>query len=146
MNEAEMKAAARRVLEEIFPANDEAALAEVIGEDFVNHEAPPGFPPGPRSVAHFMQLLSRAFSDQRWTIHRVLADGDTVAVHCTHSGRHTGQFFGMPATGRSFSYPQVHLIRFDGGKAVEQWAVRDDASLRRQLTGAAAVAAEPAHV
>lgn len=138
MTETEMKAAARRVLEDIFPAADEAALADVIGADFVNHEAPPGFPPGPGSVAYFMQLLHQAFSDQRWTIHRVLADGDTVAVHCNHSGRHTGEFFGMPATGRSFSYPQVHLIRFANGRAVEQWAVRDDASLRRQLTSEAA--------
>jgi hypothetical protein len=42
-------------MEEIFPADDEAALAEVISDDFVNHEAP-----------------------QRWTIHRALAEGDTV--------------------------------------------------------------------
>lgn len=30
---------------------------------------------------------SKAFSDQRWTIHRVVAEGDTSVVYCTHSGR-----------------------------------------------------------
>ncbi len=39
---ADIKVAARRVLEEIFPANDEAALREVISDEFVNHEARPG--------------------------------------------------------------------------------------------------------
>lgn len=131
----DITAVARRVLEEIFPADDEAALAEAVSADFVNHEAPPGTPPGLGSVSHFMHLLARAFSDQEWTVHRVLADGDTVALHCTHSGHHTGEFFGLPATGRRFAYKQMHMIRVVNGKGVEHWAVRDDASLMRQLTG-----------
>jgi predicted ester cyclase len=131
----DIKKAARRVLEEIFPADDETALAEVVSEDFVNHEAPRGTPRGTAGVVHYMHLLAKAFSEQRWTIHRILAEGDTVALHCTHSGRHTGELFGLAATGRSFAYNQMHIIRFVGGKSVEHWAVRDDATLMRQLTG-----------
>jgi predicted ester cyclase len=129
--------AARRVLEEIFPADDEAALAATVSPEFVNHEAPPGTPPGLGSIAYYMHLLARAFSDQRWTIHRTVADGDTVALYCTHSGRHTGDFFGLAATGRPFSYRQMHMIRMENGQGVEHWAVRDDAGLMRQLTGQA---------
>ena len=135
MTDVDIKAVARRVLEEIFPADDEAALAEVISEDFVNHEAPAGTPRGPGSVAYFMHMLSNAFSDQRWTVHRVLAEGDTVVLHCTHSGRHTGAFMGLPPTGRTFAYRQIHIVRVVNGKGAEHWAVRDDASLMRQLTG-----------
>lgn len=135
MTDVDIKAVARRVLEEIFPADDEAALAEVISEDFVNHEAPAGTPPGPGSVAYVMHLLAAAFSDQRWTMHRVLAEGDAVVMHCTHSGRHTGDFLGLPPTGRNFAYPQMHIVRVANGKGVEHWAVRDDAALMRQLTG-----------
>ena len=131
----DITAVARRVLEEIFPADDEAALAEVISPDVVNHEAPPGAPPGRASIVYAMHMLARAFSDQRWTIHHALADGDMVALHCTHSGRHTGEFFGLPATGRHFAYRQMHLIRIADGKGVEHWAVRDDSTLMRQLTG-----------
>jgi len=134
MTDLDIKIAARRVLEEIFPADDEIALAEAISEDFVNHEAPAGTPPGPGSVTFYMHLLAGAFSEQRWTIHRVVAEGDTVVVYCTHSGRHTGDFYGLPATGRSFAYRQVHIIRFVGGKGAEHWAVRDDRALMRQLT------------
>jgi predicted ester cyclase len=129
------KAAARRVLEEVFPANDEAALRELMDDSFVNHEAPPGTPPGLGSVTMFMKLLAGAFSDQRWTIHQVIAEGDLVAIRCSHSGQHTGDYFGLPATGRSFAYRQMHMIRMRNGQGVEHWAVRDDAGLMRQLTG-----------
>ena len=128
------KSAARRVLEEVFPANDETALRELMDDSFVNHEAPPGTPPGLGSVTMFMGMLSRAFSDQRWTIDQVIAEGDLVAIHCVHSGRHTGDFLGLPATGRPFAYKQMHMIRLRNGKGVEHWAVRDDAGLMRQLT------------
>lgn len=130
----DIKSTARRVLEEIFPANDEAALAEVLSDEFINHEAPPGTPPGVSSAAFFMHMLASAFSEQRWTMHQVLAEGDTVFMYCTQSGRHTGDFMGVPATGRRFAFKQMHMIRFENGKAAEHWAVRDDASLMQQLT------------
>jgi predicted ester cyclase len=56
------------------------------------------------------------------------------ALYCTHSGRHTGTFFGLPATGREFAYKQMHMIRMEDGRSVEHWVVRDDAGLMRQLT------------
>jgi predicted ester cyclase len=134
MTSTDIKKPARRVLEEIFPADDEAALAEVISEDFVNHEAPAVTPPGLASVTYYMHVLGSAFSDQRWTIHRAVAEGDTAVIYCTHSGRHTGEFFGLPATGRTFAYKQMHMIRFADGKGTDHWAVRDDAALMRQFT------------
>lgn len=65
----------------------------------------------------------------------MLAEGDTVVIYCTHSGRHTGDFFGVPPSGREFAYKQMHIVRVEDGKGVEHWAVRDDASLMRQLAG-----------
>lgn len=135
MTTSENKDLACRVLEEVFPANDEAALAALISDQFVNHEAPPGTPPGLGGITFFMNMLNKAFSDQKWTIEKVVAEGDTVALFCLHTGRHTGDYFGLPGTGRSFSYKQMHMIRIVDGKSVEHWAVRDDVSLRRQLTG-----------
>lgn len=135
MNIIDIKTAARRVLEEIFPACDDAALAELVTADFVNHEAPAGTPPGLGSISYFMRMLSSAFAEQAWTMHHVISDGEYVALHCTHSGRHVGEFMGLRPTGRSFAYRQIHILRFVGGKGAEHWAVRDDASFMRQLTG-----------
>jgi predicted ester cyclase len=134
MTGSDNKTVARRVLEEIFPANDESALREVISDQFVNHEAPEGTAPGLGGITMFMHLLDQAFSDQRWEIHDVIAEDDKVVLRCTHSGVHTGDFFGLPATSRRFAYRQMHIVRVVDGKGVEHWAVRDDADLMRQLT------------
>jgi predicted ester cyclase len=71
-----------------------------------------------------MHLLASAFSDQRWTMHRVVTEGSRMALQCTHSERHTGDFFGLPASGRRFA-DEMHIVRVENGKAVEHWAVRD---------------------
>jgi predicted ester cyclase len=128
-----IKAAARRTLEEIFPSADVAALAEVVDADIVNHEVPPGAPQGFEGTKQTMLWLAGAFSDRRYEIHQVIAEGDTVMLHCTFSGRHTGPFMGLAPTNRRFAFRQAHIIRFRDGKGVESWAVRDDLGLLRQL-------------
>jgi steroid delta-isomerase-like uncharacterized protein len=129
----ELKATTRRLWEEIWPGGDVAALTSVLHPDSVNHEAPPGTDPGVEGAVQTMQWLRSAFSDQRYEIHQMIAEGDTVAVHLTHHGRHTGEFMGIPPTDRSFSYRHVHILRFEDGRSIEHWAVRDDATLVRQL-------------
>jgi predicted ester cyclase len=128
-----IKATARRSLEEIFPAGDVAGLAEVVHPNVVNHEAPPGMPQGLDGMTQSMRMLEAAFSDRRWEIHQAIAEGDTVVLHCTFSGRHTGPFMGLAPTGQPFAFRQVHIVRFQDGKGIEHWAVRDDLTLLRQL-------------
>jgi predicted ester cyclase len=130
----DIKAIARRTLEVYFPAADFEGVRASVSGDFVNTDAPPGTPPGPDGLVGVLRMLHSAFSDQRWEIHQVIGEGDTVVIHCTHHGRHTGEFFGVPATGRTFAYAQMHLLRFVGDRAVAHTAIRDDAALMRQLT------------
>lgn len=56
-----------------------------------------------------------------------------MAVRITHSGTHKGVFRGIPPTGRRFEQAQMHFLRFEGGKAAEHWAVRDDLGMLQQL-------------
>jgi predicted ester cyclase len=129
-----MKSVARRFFEEVWPGGDVAGLAECLHPDGINHETPPGVSGDLEGAKQVMFWLRSAFSDQRYEIHHLIAEGDTVAVHLTHSGRHTGDFMGLPPTERPFAYRHVHILQFKDGKAFEHWAVRDDATLMRQLT------------
>jgi len=129
----EIKAKARRIWEEIVPNADVEALAEVIAEDQIDHSARPDEPQGLAGVQQTVLWLGRVFSDQRWEIHQVIGEGDTVVVYCTLHGRHTGDLMGIPPTGRKVAYQYVHFLRFRDGKAVEHWGVRDDMTLMRQL-------------
>jgi predicted ester cyclase len=130
---AQNKAAARRIWEDIFPGCDVEGLAEVTDPDVFDHGRRPEEPSGFEGIKRTMQWLATVFSDQRWEIHHVIGDGDLVAVHGTHHGRHTGNLFGIPPTGRDVAYPYVHILRFHDGRATEHWGVRDDMTLMRQL-------------
>jgi predicted ester cyclase len=128
-----IKAAARRIVEELFPNADAAGLAEVMHPDMINHDGPPGAPLGLDSMTWSMRLLQAAFSDRRWEIHQVIAEGDTVVIDCTFRGRHTGEFMDLAPTNRAFALRQVHIVRFQDGKGIEHWALGDDLGLRRVL-------------
>src|SRR6266542_592976 len=129
----ELKATARRIWEEILPACDVDGLAEVIAADSIDHGARPGEPQGFEGAKQTMLWLGRVFSDQRWEIHQVIGEGDTVVVFCTFHARHTGDLMGIPPTGREVAYDYVHIARFRDGKVAEHWGVRDDLTLMRQL-------------
>jgi predicted ester cyclase len=128
-----IKTKARRTWEEIFPKGDVAALAEVVHPDCVDHGDPPGAPQGFEAAKRTMLWLQGVFSDQRWEIHKLIGEGDTVAVYCTMHARHTGDLMGIAPTNRPVSFSYVHILRFQDGKAIERWAVRDDLTLMRQL-------------
>ena len=80
-----------------------------------------------------MLWLGRVFSDQRWEIRQVIGEGEFVVVYCTFHGRHTGDLMGIPPTNREVAQDYVHILRFEDGKAVEYWGLRDDMALMQQL-------------
>ena len=129
----DLKATARRTWEDIFPACDVEGLAEVIAPDSIEHGARPDERQGFEGAKQTMLWLARVFSDQRWEIHQVIGEGETVVVYCTYHGRHTGELMGMPPTGREVAYDYVHIVRFRDDKVIEHWGVRDEMTLMRQL-------------
>ena len=128
-----IKAIARRSLEKSFANGDAEAFRAALHPDCVNHEAPEGADREVDGMVKTMLWLKGAFSDRRYEIHQVIGEGDTVAVFCTFHGRHTGEFMGLAPTNRPFAFRQVHIVRFQDGKGIEHWAVRDDLALLRQL-------------
>ncbi len=63
----------------------------------------------------------------------VFSAGNRVVVRSLMSGTHTGEFMGHPATGKRFTYQQIHIFRVNDGKVAEHWANRDDVGLFQQL-------------
>jgi predicted ester cyclase len=72
--------------------------------------------------------LRRAFSDLRLEVHEnigVLVEGDLVAVRTVITGRHTGDFAGVAATGRPIQTSASHIFRVRDGQIIQQWQVVD---------------------
>ena len=136
-------ASVRRTFEELLSAGDLALAEELVTADFVNHEAPPGTPPGPEGLRRVALFLRGAFPDLRFTVDDAVAAGDRVAVRVTMQGTHRGPLQGLAPTGRHVRQTQMHFVRLVDGKGAEHWAVRDELDLLRQLGVAPAPASVP---
>lgn len=142
MSAEQNKALVRRFLEEgINPAAMEV-FDELVAEEVVDHYAPPGLPPGREGWKQNRLMFHAAFPDGRWEIVDMVAEGDLVVVRAPFSGTHTGEFFGIPATGRRVSIGSIHICRVVDGLVVEHWGNSDDVGLLQQI--GALPAAEPA--
>ncbi len=62
----------------------------------------------------------------------MVAEGDTVAIRWTTTGKHTGFLIGEP-TGRQVSFGSMTFVRVQDGKVAEIWNIQDTATLRTQL-------------
>ena len=134
------KAAAVRLFTEIFPTGTYDELATLIHPDGVGHEAPPGSPPGPEGVWRTIQFLRSAFEGLSYEVHHAVAEGDLVALHCTLHGRQVGPLPGLPPSGAVVALRQMRVLRFADGKIIEDWGVRDDLAMFRQVGAAPAPA------
>ncbi|ETK36534.1 ester cyclase [Microbispora corallina] len=131
--------AAQQVLEvaigiaKVFGELDEEAAHRYIAPDFVDHEASEGVGGGPEGYLATARYMRSAFSDARWQVDDFISEGDKFACRVTFSGRHTGDFLGVPPTGKEFEIQHLHFYRVENGQAVEHWGARDELTLLREL-------------
>jgi steroid delta-isomerase-like uncharacterized protein len=145
MGTAENKANAKRFLEEVINRGNLSVIDELSGANFVDHQAPPGVPPGIEGVKAFITMFRAAFPDLHYTLEDSIAEGDRVVQRATAHGTMKGDFAGMPASGKSATWSEIHITRYDNGKAAEHWAVVDQMGMLAQL-GFAQAPGQPAGV
>ena len=125
---------AERFIDAVFVRFDANAAVQLVTPDFVSHPwAALGAPPGPAGVHAMVPFFKTAFAEVRVTVLDRLADGDRIALRYAYAGRHVGDLFGLPATGRSFSIEGIAIIRIANGRVSEYWREEDMLGLQRQL-------------
>jgi steroid delta-isomerase-like uncharacterized protein len=80
------------------------------------------------------EMMKHAFPDLRAHIEDLVAAGDKVAVRLRFHGTHSGDFLGIPATGRAIEYVSHEFYRVADGLIAEEWICSDMATLLRQLS------------
>ena len=114
-------------------AKDTSIIDRLMHPIFVDHDLPPPQAPGAEGMREMMEMFFSAFPDLTATLDLLLAEGDLVTGHMTTSGTHTGEFMGIPATGKKVSFSRVHTVRIADGKAAEHWGVADAMTMMQQL-------------
>ena len=71
--------------------------------------------------------------DKRQSIKMQLAEGDMVFTYCVATATHSGTWCGIPATGKTLTYENLYVSRFEGGKIAEHWIFLDAFGMLRQM-------------
>jgi steroid delta-isomerase-like uncharacterized protein len=129
------KAIVRRIFTEVISEGNLDLVDKLFAPDQVSHGMPPEMPDGVEGVKLFFHYFRKAFPDGEHTIHDQIAERNQVVSRVTAAGTHSGEFMGIPATGRTVVMDGIVINRFSDGKVVETWALYDDLSLFKQLGG-----------
>jgi steroid delta-isomerase-like uncharacterized protein len=126
------KAVVRRFIDEVFLRGSFEAVDELLTQDFTPHTWG-SVPPGRDGLKEAIGRVRSGISDARMTIDDIIAEGDRVAVRLTSSARHTGDFMGMPASGKRYEIGEIHIFRLRDGRVAEHWHQADFMGMMRQL-------------
>lgn len=107
-------------------AADDAALDTVLARTFLSYSYD-----GVRSrtaTKKYYASLRDSFADLRLQVHEnvgVLVENDLVALRTIITGTHSGDYAGVPATGRPIQTSASHFFRVRDDQFVEHWQVID---------------------
>jgi steroid delta-isomerase-like uncharacterized protein len=123
----------QRFYEEVLSNGNTEVIGDLVTEDVVDHEPFPGQPDGIEGVRQFAAMMAAAFSDVKATLGPSLESGDLASAQVTITGRHTGEFMGVPASDKQFEIEAIDMIRIEDGKCAEHWGVTDNMALMQQI-------------
>jgi predicted ester cyclase len=128
----ELALAFLRMLDE----RDLSRIAEIFAPDIVDHDPLPGTPAGIEGVRILLEAVLAAFSDIRHEVLFQAPIGDDGAVTVWRmTGRHTGEFLGVLASGRPVDFTGIDVVRVAGGRVVEHRHVENLLLARQQIVG-----------
>ena len=128
------KQIARRVIEELFSEGRMETADELIAPDAVGHD--PALPEptlGPQGVKDAVAGYRAGFPDLTLRVEAQVAESDTVCTRWTAVGTNSGEFWGMPPTGKQGTVTGITIDRIAGGRIVESWTNWDALGLMQQL-------------
>lgn len=134
MAELDNRTLFRRYFDEALNQGHLEVIDEVFATNYVHHDpTAPGPLSGPDAVKDHVATLRHAFPNLHFTIENEIADGDDIVVRWSAHLTHTGDYFGIPPTGKESQITGMNHWHTLGGQAVEGWVSRDDLGLLRQL-------------
>jgi len=114
----------------------DAAIDKYLAEDFVEHEEIPGMGATRDTPRQLFTMMQAAFTDFHVDVHDLLQEGDKVVARVSFVGTHTGEFMGLPASGKRVGINAIDILQFRGGRCVAHWGVSDMAGALAQLGAA----------
>jgi predicted SnoaL-like aldol condensation-catalyzing enzyme len=117
---------------DVFIRHDLTNLDAVMRDDYIQHNQ--DCPQGKAGFVTFFKEIFGAVPDFKYTLKKMITEGDIVMAYSTTTGTHKGgPWFGKKATGNKLSFDVVDIFRVQDGKIAEHWDVADTFNLFRQV-------------
>lgn len=118
-------AVVRALVDRVVNGRDDAALDDVLSDDFVAHGVGPGMPPGKAGMRALLRAWRRGFPDWQDAIEDIVAQHDLVVLRITATGTHLGPIAGIAPTGAAVTWHMIEIVRVREGRICEQWGQSD---------------------
>jgi predicted ester cyclase len=118
-------------------ANDQEAAANVVDTDGYTEiclgltEWTTGYGV---ATANFYRNMVAPWSDMTFTIEDLTESANGVTVRSHVTATHTGEFLGIPPTGRRIEWDHIAIVKIKDRRVVGQWAQPDLWGIYKQLT------------
>ena len=123
----------RRLTQEGFVDGKVDVVDDVVSESCVDHDPLPGQGQGRDGQRYTCQMVVGGLSNRSTLRDEFMAVGDTVIKNWIFRGTHTGDFLGVPATGKQLQVRGIEIWRLADGRIVERWGVVDIAGVMEQI-------------
>lgn len=126
-----------KVIERYFDAWNSGELEvfdEIIAPGYINHSpATPNPAAGPAGLKPIVVAIRAAFPDIHYTVKDLVIGEGKVAVRLSWTGTHLGDFFGIPASGKTVTVNTMQIEYISNGQIVEHWRQTDDLGFMQQI-------------
>lgn len=116
-----------------YETGDIEAVMRFLDHDYVLHPGGGEEPLNYDGRKRDEMVFFAAFSNIEAVVEDQVVEGDQVVsrvtLHCTHSG----EYQGVPATGKRVAITYMDILRLKAGKIVEEWVEFDVMSILRQI-------------
>jgi steroid delta-isomerase-like uncharacterized protein len=122
-----------RLYYEIWNTGDETVVREILDPDFRFRGSLGPERIGPDGFIDYMRSIRTALADFECIIDDLIEGDMRVAARMRFRGIHSGEFFGMPATGQEIIWSGAAFFTMDRDRIAELWVLGDIDAVKRQL-------------
>ncbi|MFI0776799.1 flavin reductase [Streptomyces sp. NPDC021212] len=109
------------------------ALDDLLSPGYVRRRGPAATPQDREQFKNSVRAIREAFPDLHTEIEEIVEDGEELAIRWRSTGSHTGDFLGVPPTGRPVEVSGATFTHFEDGRIAEEWVTWDPRQLLEAL-------------
>ena len=116
-----------------FNSGDETVVDAVMHDQLVDHTPFPGTGADRNGLKTQIRAVKRAFPNAKFSIDRIISEGDTVAFRWRMEGTHRGPLLGHNATEKAFVHFGNDMVTIKDGRIAEHFSADNIGELLQSL-------------